>query len=158
MSTPRRHVPWRGPIPALTVVVGTVGCGGWPFAHDDPPAPPEPVAFVEVGTVDALAARLATHQPTVVDVYADWCGPCKVLRRDVFPSLASELQGVQLITIDITEDTVEDRALWEHLGVKALPTVVFYGADGHELDGMRFTGSADATAFAHHLRRVRAAW
>jgi thioredoxin 1 len=57
---------------------------------------------------------------TVVDYYADWCGPCKM----VAPSMEtlSEIEGVKVIKVNV--DEFKELAGTED--VTTLPTIRFY--------------------------------
>jgi thioredoxin 1 len=60
--------------------------------------------------------------PVLVEFYADWCGPCKVLGPMV-EELSRELQGKALVVrINIDEDPKLARA---H-GVSGVPTFIAY--------------------------------
>lgn len=72
------------------LLVCVAGCG-WSASPEAPPAPPppQPAVFVEVLPVDGpLREQLAKHVATAkaegrkpfLQVYAEWCGPCKELR------------------------------------------------------------------------------
>lgn len=121
-------------------------------------APVEAAPFEDIATVDALKARLPdpAGRTTLVDVYADWCAPCRHLRDDVFPApdVAPILARMQRLTVDVSDDSDHDRALWQHLGVSALPTVVFYGPDGAEIPDSRYTEVLGRDHFRDHLARV----
>lgn len=65
----------------------------------------------------------------VVDFYADWCGPCKML-APVFQELAGEMQAyAKFIKIDV--DKTQDIAV--KFQVASIPTMVIL-KDGKEAD------------------------
>lgn len=64
----------------------------------------------------------------VVQYYATWCGPCKML-KPVLESIASELSDVKFYRVDI--DLYRNQAI--EAGIKSVPTVVLY-KDGEEVD------------------------
>ncbi|MGN0550380.1 MAG: thioredoxin [Acutalibacteraceae bacterium] len=58
----------------------------------------------------------------VVDFWADWCGPCKML-APVFEQLADEYSGdIKFVKINVDEES----DLASKCGVMSIPTVIFY--------------------------------
>lgn len=61
-------------------------------------------------------------QPVVVDFYADWCGPCKVI-EPIMHRLADEYDGkVKFVKID----TDTNQELATQFGIMSIPTVMFF--------------------------------
>ncbi|WP_160154197.1 thioredoxin [Microbulbifer sp. ALW1] len=69
-------------------------------------------------------------RPVVVDVWAEWCEPCKQL-MPVLEKLANEYAG-QFLLAKLNADT--EQALAGQLGVRSLPTVMLL-KDGQPVDG-----------------------
>ncbi|MCC7574825.1 thioredoxin [Candidatus Woesearchaeota archaeon] len=65
---------------------------------------------------------------TVVDFWASWCGPCKML-GPVFEEVSKELEKVKFAKADI--DEVGEAAV--ELGVRGVPTIILF-RDGKELN------------------------
>src|SRR5688572_22393644 len=63
---------------------------------------------------------LETAQPTLVDFYADWCGPCKAM-APVVDELANEFEG-QANVVKVDVDTSPDLAV--RYGVQSIPTFI----------------------------------
>ena len=59
---------------------------------------------------------LITNEVTLVDFYADWCGPCKML--------GSVLETMDLNIVKINVDTNQEIA--QKFGVMSIPTVLIY--------------------------------
>ena len=77
---------------------------------------------------------------SVVDFWAEWCGPCKML-APVFDDVAKEMKGkVKFGKVDIEEG----QAIAENWGVMSVPTVIFF-KNGEQVD--RFSGFADKKRF-----------
>lgn len=67
-------------------------------------------------------------KPAIIDFYADWCGPCKML-APIYDELSKEYNGeVDFYKID-TEDQQELAAMFN---VRSIPTIVFMKNDGSE--------------------------
>lgn len=79
---------------------------------------------------------LNSNEPVLVDFYADWCGPCKMM-APVVEELAGELQGkakVGKINVDESQDLAME------YNVMSIPTLVIF-KDGKEFK--RFVGVRD---------------
>lgn len=59
---------------------------------------------------------LLTNDITLVDFYADWCGPCKML--------GSVLENMNVNVVKVNADLHSDLAI--KFGVMSIPTVVIY--------------------------------
>ncbi len=60
-------------------------------------------------------------KPAIIDFYADWCGPCKIV-TPVFEELSKEYEGkVEIYKID-TEDQQE---LAQTFGIRSIPSILF---------------------------------
>ncbi|OGU00651.1 MAG: thioredoxin [Gemmatimonadetes bacterium GWC2_71_10] len=60
--------------------------------------------------------------PVVVDFYADWCGPCKVM-APVFDELAAELAG-QALVLKLDTDRNQQTAM--KFNVRGIPTLIVF--------------------------------
>ena len=93
-------------------------------------------SVIDVSTDDFATAVLQTsHQvPVVVDLWAEWCGPCKTL-GPVLEKAAADGGGRWLLA---KLDVDQSPQIAQQLGVQGIPTVVAF-KDGVEVD--RFTGA-----------------
>ncbi len=59
--------------------------------------------------------------PVLVDFYADWCGPCKIL-GPIIDELAAEFDGKALV---VKVNTEQNPKLSQHFKIKSIPTIMF---------------------------------
>jgi len=65
-------------------------------------------------------------KPCVIDFYADWCGPCKMV-APVLEELAHDFEG----KLDIYKvDTEEEQELASVFGIRSIPSILFVPAQG----------------------------
>lgn len=76
----------------------------------------------------------------VVDFYADWCGPCKMLAPNL-QELERELEasGVEILKVNVDEAP----ALAEEMGIQFIPYVVTF-VDGEKKDAFNGYKSVEA--------------
>jgi putative thioredoxin len=88
-----------------------------------------------------------SHQrPVVVDFWADWCEPCKVL-MPVLEKIATEYRGAFLLA-RVNAD--QQQMITQQFGVRSLPTVMVM-QDGQPVDG--FAGAQSEAQVREMLQR-----
>ncbi len=88
-----------------------------------------------LAVTDATVERIlgGTDVPVVMDCYADWCGPCKIM-APILDEFARERQGDVLVT---KLDTDRNPATAQRFNIRAIPTLLVF-RQGHEV--ARHTG------------------
>jgi thioredoxin 2 len=85
--------------------------------------------------------------PVLLDMWATWCGPCKIL-APVIEELAADLAGrVRVGKLDVDENP----ATAARFGVRSIPTLLVL-QDGRELD--RIVGVQPKSEIVRRLERV----
>lgn len=93
---------------------------------------------------DGFDKALTQDQLMMVDFWADWCGPCKML-GPVIEDLAAKYDGKALVGKVNVDDEPQ---LAQRYGVMSIPTVIFL-KNGKEID--RKVGVMPAGAFTEVL-------
>jgi thioredoxin 1 len=65
------------------------------------------------------------NKPAIIDFYADWCGPCKMV-APILEELATEYAG----KLDVYKvDTESEQELASVFGIKSIPSLLFIPKD-----------------------------
>lgn len=102
----------------------------------------------------ALQQAAAQNKPVFMDLYADWCGICREMEKELLkqPALLKFLRE-NYITVKVNFDRHKEY-LQKHYGVRSLPWVLILDRNGKQL--WKKAGFNDAAAFVRQLQRVTA--
>jgi thioredoxin len=85
--------------------------------------------------------------PSVIDFYADWCGPCKMV-SPVLEELSREYRGkVNIYKVN----TEHEQELAGMFGVSSIPTIIFIPKEGQP---QRAVGALPKSAFVQAFKDV----
>ena len=111
-------------------------------------APGEPIEVHQTADFDRLIAQ--SSLPVVVDYWAPWCGPCRMVAPELQKVAAR--QAGQAIVVKVNTDELSD--LGQRFGIRSIPTLaVFEG--GKEI--ARESGARPAPEIEAFIARARAA-
>src|SRR3954468_3684530 len=81
-------------------------------------------------TFDQMVIENSFHKPVLVDFWAEWCAPCKVL-MPLLQQIAESYQGELLLA---KGDCDAEQDIVARFGIRSLPAVVLF-KDGQPVDG-----------------------
>lgn len=92
------------------------------------------IKFEEAKWSTLLAKAKKENKLIFVDAYAVWCGPCKLMVKNIFPleSVGNEYNA-HFINTKIDMEKGEGIDLAKKYNVKAFPTYLFINGDGEEV-------------------------
>ena len=77
--------------------------------------------MLHISTVPAFAELLNSNRNVIVDFYAEWCGPCKMI-APILERLAAANQHVTFVKVNVDEA----QELTRKYGVSAMPTFMAF--------------------------------
>jgi thioredoxin 2 len=111
----------------------------------DLPAPSEPI---EVPTAAAFEALVRDSRvPVVVDFWAPWCGPCRMVAPELVKVAAAN--AGQFAVVKVNTDAVPE--LGERYRIRSIPTMAVF-AGGKEV--ARTTGARPAAQIEEFVRQA----
>lgn len=125
---------------------GVVGAG--PIRNED---------FRRISSLAELEQILSENQGqvTMLDFYADWCVACHQMEAFTFnePEVYQLMHQMNLLQVDVTPNTAEDRELLKRFRLFGPPGIIFFDEEGQELN-TRVVGFQNAERFATSLKQV----
>ena len=102
---------------------------------------------VTVANFEAEVIETSMHTPVLVDFWAPWCGPCKVI-GPLLEKLETQYAGrFKLVKID----SDQEQQLAAAFGIRSIPTCVLL-MNGQPVDG--FMGALPESQVADFIARV----
>lgn len=95
---------------------------------------------------DIIQEAKAAHKLIFVDVYTDWCGPCKRMDKEVFPlPEVAKVYNASFINVKLDAEKGEGPAIAKRYAVRSYPTYLFINEEGILI--YRSNGSMEPSAF-----------
>src|SRR3954465_5556151 len=98
-------------------------------------APNEPIEMKSTADFDRLIAQ--SSLPVLVDYWAPWCGPCRMVAPELQKVAARQTPG--FLVVKVNTDALPE--LGRRFGIRSIPTLAVF-ANGHEV--ARTTGARPA--------------
>ncbi len=100
---------------------------------------------------EALEKAKQSNKLLFVDCYTSWCGPCKMLARDVFTNNeVADYFNANFVSLKVDCEKGEGPQLRERFGVSSYPTLLFIDGNGKVVN--KILGASQAPAF---LKKVK---
>lgn len=113
-------------------------------------AEPETIHWYKDLDQASSAAREA-NKPMLIDFWADWCAPCRVMEKEVYADpVVVELASKKFLPVQLDFDRQQNLA--RKYNIAGLPTIVFTDSSGGEL--VRHAGIIDAKTLAELLKAL----
>jgi len=87
---------------------------------------------------------LNSQKPVLIDFYADWCGPCKMI-APIIEKIANENADIKVVKINVDDE----QELAIKYGIMSIPTLVVI-KEGKEVN--RKVGLADKTEILNMVK------
>lgn len=98
-------------------------------------------------TTGATEWKYQGNKPCIIDFYATWCGPCRMI-SPILKDLATEYKD-SIVVYKV--DTDREQELSAAMGIRSLPTVVFIPQEGQP---QIIVGAADKDTFRRAVQEV----
>ena len=120
--------------------------------------PTSVLPFKRVKNIVELDAAITSAKGhfVMLDFYADWCAACKEYEHTTFADarVQKALQNMQLLQVDVTSNSDEDKALLARFGLFGPPGILFFDRDGNEIRAAKVVGYQPAEVFLTSLNQV----
>ena len=115
------------------------------------------INFQNTSLKDILAKAKAEKKLVFLDAFAAWCGPCKMMEKNIFPLPAvSEYYNANFINARFDMEKGEGREIAMKYGVRSYPTFLFLNGDGEVvLKNYGYMGEQDFLTIAKEANQPK---
>ncbi|MDG1332535.1 MAG: thioredoxin family protein [Crocinitomicaceae bacterium] len=108
------------------------------------------INFQSLSIDEAIAKAKTENKKVFIDIYTTWCGPCKILDRNVFKNTGvGERVNPDFIAIKVDAERYPDQSRLVEFNIRAYPTMIVLDGDGKQLK--KFIGNMSVGEFHDKL-------
>jgi thiol:disulfide interchange protein DsbD len=100
-----------------------------------------------------LREAAAAGKPVILDFYADWCGPCRTMEKEIFgdPQVVALSKQFVTIRVDLTKRKKE---IERHYQIRGVPTIIFINGKGVEEGALRIESYVEKEEVLKKMRQL----
>ena len=76
---------------------------------------------IEVNAENFEAEVLRSDKPVIADFYADWCGPCRMM-RPTLDQLAAQREDIKFVSVNVDDE----EELAANYGISSIPCLIAF--------------------------------
>jgi len=101
-----------------------------------------------------MTEALEKKRPIILEIYADWCTPCRAMEKRVFndPEVVSLSKYIACIRLDLTRKRPFQEEAIKRYQVWGAPTIIFINKDGMEERGLRIESYVDSIELLDRMK------
>ncbi len=113
----------------------------------------EAIQFQDIPFKDLITKAKKENKIVFIDAYASWCGPCKMMEKNIFTQKAvGDYYNANFVNARIDMEKGEGREVAAKYGVRSYPTYLFLNGDG-ELVSQNF-GYMEEASFISMAKEI----
>ena len=119
-------------IAACVLAIGVVLFSGKTYAEPPKKEPAEKgIVFIEQDWDKALKAAKDQKKLVFIDIYATWCGPCKLLKKNTFTDeKVGDFFNKNFVNVSIDGEKGVGPSLAQKYGITAYPSLIVTNEEG----------------------------
>jgi len=106
------------------------------------------IFVADLHNFDELVITASHTKPVLIDLWADWCSPCRVI-APILEKVIKEFEG-QITIAKVEVDDGDNMKIAGHYQVRGFPTLILFQ---HGEEKARFSGAKPLTFIRHFIEQ-----